>query len=148
MRHGAPYLIIRDVNLLNHRAVNDWMSLIKRSFRCLRTYMRGYSYQLSFRGFFQLPRVAPYDVSGDLVMRALCKECGLLPAALSHPWFRPRHMICMCDVVASAPHVPFVYINPFLLATFNNASNFSIKQNFDQDLKPNTSPSTSIRTFI
>ena len=36
MRHGALYLIIRDVNLLNHRAVNDWMSLIKGSFRCLR----------------------------------------------------------------------------------------------------------------
>ena len=106
MRHGALYLIIRDVHFLNHRGVNDWKSLIKGSFRCF-----AYVYarlQLP-GGFFQLPKVAPYD------MRALCKECGLLPAALSCPWIRPSNMICMYDVVATVPHVPVTYINPCLL---------------------------------
>lgn len=93
--------------------------------------MHGYSYQTLVPRLLQLPRVASYDVSGDLLMRALCKECGLLPAALSRPWFRSHHMICMCDVMARAPHVLFVYINPSLLATFDNPYNLSIKQNFD-----------------
>ena len=73
-------------------------------------------------------------------MLAEIQLCGLYArnvACYPPPFPSLDHMICMCDVVARAPHVPFVYINPFLLATCNNPYNLSIKQNFDQDLQPN-----------
>ena len=64
MRHaGVKYLIVRDVNFLNHRGENDWISRIEKGTFAACVYARLQFPNFRPRGSFLVPRVAPYDVS-------------------------------------------------------------------------------------
>ena len=75
MRHvGEQYLIVRNINLLNHRGENGWIHVLERA-ACV------YAHFPNFR-----PEVAPYDVSRFLLCGFYARNVACyLRAAISVP---------------------------------------------------------------
>ena len=111
MRHaGVQYLIVRNVNLLNHCGQNDWIHVSKRVLSLLAC-MRGYTSQTF------VPRLLSASESRLTMLAGLNYASFMQGMWLAirgsfrsfRSWLRSHDMICMCDVIARAPHVP-IYI--------------------------------------
>ena len=105
MRHaGVQYLIIRDVNFLNHRGENDWIARIRKGpfAACVYARLHFPSFRpeaLSAHRVARLTRLADFDHADFM------QGMWLVTRHSFRSRFRSQDMICIYDVMARTPHV-------------------------------------------